>query len=79
MDHPDVAIGSRPDYAPYQAMPFRLSMGLTPLELHDWIEPDAQMASDLTEKACLLRDRHHEVFAALVLFRSWPRCLSPGS
>lgn len=65
MDHPDVAIGSGPDYAPYQTMPFRLSMGLAPLDLHDWIEPDAQMAADLTEKARLLRDRHHEVFAAL--------------
>jgi hypothetical protein len=40
-------------------------MGLTPLDLHDWIEPDAHMAVDLAEKERLLRERHGEVFIAL--------------
>jgi hypothetical protein len=54
-----------PDYAPFPAGPFRLSMGLRPLALQDWIEPDEHMAGDLAEKARLLRDRHQEVFAVL--------------
>jgi hypothetical protein len=40
-------------------------MGLRPLELQDWIEPDEHMAVELATKERLLRDRHHEVFAVL--------------
>jgi hypothetical protein len=40
-------------------------MGLTPLDLHDWIEPDARMAVELAEKERLLRERHGDVFIAL--------------
>ena len=54
-----------PDSAPFKAGPFRLSMGLMPLELKDWIEPDAQCAAELKEKERLLTERHAEVFAAL--------------
>jgi hypothetical protein len=54
-----------PDYAPFSLGPFRLSMGLRPLDLQDWIEPDEHMAVELAEKERLLRDRHPEVFAAL--------------
>jgi hypothetical protein len=32
-----------PDYAPFKAGPFRLSIELRPLELQDWIEPDEHM------------------------------------
>lgn len=61
----DVPFPSPPDYAPFKAGPFRLSMGLMPLELKDWIEPDTQCAVELKEKERLLTERHDEVFAAL--------------
>jgi len=61
----DLSFPSPPDYAPFKAGPFRLSMGLMPLELKDWIEPDAQCAAELKEKERLLTERHVEVFAAL--------------
>lgn len=53
------------DYAPYKPGPYRLAMGLTPLDLRDWIEPDARMAAELAEKERLLRERHGDVFIAL--------------
>ena len=62
---PDVPFPSPPDYAPFKAEPFRLSMGLMPLDLKDWIEPDARCAVELTQKERLLTERHDEVFAAL--------------
>jgi hypothetical protein len=40
-------------------------MGLRPLDLQDWIEPDEHLAVELAEKDRLLRDRHQEVFAVL--------------
>lgn len=40
-------------------------MGLQPLDLRDWIEPDERMVVELAEKERLLRERHHEVFAVL--------------
>jgi hypothetical protein len=40
-------------------------MGLVPLDLRDWIAPDARMAFELGDKERLLGERHHEVFAAL--------------
>ena len=61
----DLSFPSPPDYAPFKTGPFRLSMGLMPLELKDWIEPDAQCAAELKEKERLLTERHAEVFAAL--------------
>ena len=61
----DSAFPSSPDYAPFEAEPFRLSMGLMPLDLKDWIEPDARCAVELKEKERLLTGRHAEVFAAL--------------
>ncbi len=61
----DFPFPSPPDYAPFKAGPFRLSMGLMPLDLKDWIEPDAQCAAELKEKERLLTGRHAEVFAAL--------------
>ena len=53
------------EYAPYKSGHFRLAMGLLPLDLRDWIEPDEPMASELAEKERLLRERHQETFAAL--------------
>ncbi len=61
----DSPFPSPPDYAPFKAGPFRLSMGLMPLEIKDWIEPDAQCVAELKEKELLLAERHAEVFAAL--------------
>lgn len=40
-------------------------MGLQPLDLHDWIEPDERLVAELAEKEHLLRERHQEVFAVL--------------
>ena len=40
-------------------------MGLLPLDLQDWIEPDESMVVELAEKERLLRERHPEVFAVL--------------
>jgi len=54
-----------PEYAPYKTGQFRLAMGLLPLDLRNWIEPDERMASELAEKERLLCERHHDVFAAL--------------
>ncbi|MCY4389268.1 MAG: DUF3445 domain-containing protein [Desulfurellaceae bacterium] len=62
---PDEHFPSPPDYAPFKAGPFRLSMGLMPLDLKDWIEPDTQCTVELKEKERLLTERHDEVFAAL--------------
>lgn len=57
--------GPAPDYAPPHTVPFHLTMGLSPLDLHHWMEPDACLASALHEKAHLLHTRHQDVFAAL--------------
>jgi hypothetical protein len=40
-------------------------MGLQPLDLRDWIEPDEHLAAELAEKERLLRERRQEVFAVL--------------
>ncbi len=54
------------DYAPYATgVTDRLSMGLTPLDLKDWIELDAHLTADLKEKERLLAERPHEVLAVL--------------
>ncbi len=60
----EVSFPAPPDYAPFRAGPFRLSMGLMPLDLKDWIEPDSQCAVELKEKERLLTERHAAVFAA---------------
>ena len=60
-----VSFPSPPDYAPFKAGPFRLSMGLMPLNLNEWIEPDTHFAEELKEKERLLTERYGEVFAAL--------------
>lgn len=54
-----------PDYSPFREGPFKLAMGLQPLDLRDWIEPDVRLADELAEKERLLHERHREVFAAL--------------
>lgn len=53
-----------PHYAPFKAGQFRWSMGLTPLDLDDWIQVDAYSPGDLAEKERLLAERHGDVFDA---------------
>ena len=49
--------------APFKLGAFRLTMGLVPLDLHDWIEPDEHLVTDLQEKDRLLHERYDDVFA----------------
>jgi hypothetical protein len=51
--------------APFEPGPFKLRMGLSRLDLADWIEVDEQMSTELAEKRRLLAKRHQDVFAAL--------------
>jgi len=52
-------------HAPFEPGSFKLRMGLSSLDLDDWIEVDERMPADLAEKRRLLADRHEDVFAAL--------------
>ena len=54
-----------PHYAPFKAGEFRWSMGLEPLDLHDWIQVDEGSPLELAEKERLLSERHGAVFDAL--------------
>jgi hypothetical protein len=45
--------------------PFRLTLGLRPLDPADWLEVDGDLESDLAEKRRLLTERFPEVVAAL--------------
>lgn len=62
---PSSSLPPPPDYAPFREGPFKLVMGLQPLDLQEWIEPDVRLAAELAEKERLLRERRQEVFAAL--------------
>lgn len=62
---PTLQFPPAPEYAPYKSGQFRLAMGLLPLDLHDWIEPDEHMKIELAEKERLLCEQHHAVFAVL--------------
>ncbi len=53
------------DYLPFASGPYRMQMGLRPLDLAEWIEIDADLGAILREKRRLLSLRHSEVFAAL--------------
>ncbi len=66
------SVGGEPDgepdglrYQPFDGRPFRQRIGVRPLDLATWIEPDHHFASELAEKQRLLTDRHEDVFAAL--------------
>ncbi len=62
---------SRPDpvsgiaYLPFDGRPFRQRIGVRPLDLATWIEPDDRFADELALKQNLLTNRHGEVFIAL--------------
>jgi len=61
----DPALGPVEYLAPFEAGPFKLRMGLSGLDLADWIEVDENMPAELAEKRRLLSERHQDVFAAL--------------
>lgn len=51
-------------YLPFEA-PYRLAMGVKPLDTAEWIELDADLPDTLALKGRLLETRHEAVFAAL--------------
>ncbi|WAC27629.1 heme-dependent oxidative N-demethylase family protein [Ancylobacter sp. SL191] len=63
-----------PETAPYLHEPFPhtpfdgtrkpFSIALAPLDLAEWIEPDAKLSQTLTERAALMRDKRDVVFRA---------------
>lgn len=55
----------RPDYTPYAGPAGPFSIGLRPLDLDDWIEPDDLLDPMLAEKRQLFADRHEDVVRAL--------------
>lgn len=55
----------RPRYAPYADGVAGFRIGVQPLALADWIEPDDQAAAHFANKAAQLRARHGEVVAAV--------------
>ena len=50
-------------HAPYGSANPPMAIGLKPLDLAEWIEPDAHLAGELVEKGRLLAERHAEVYA----------------
>lgn len=65
MRPPDAVAQEALEYLPFRRGPFRLAMGLAPLDLRDWIAPDARLAIELQEKERLLHERHADIFCAL--------------
>ena len=61
----DFSFPPSPDYAPFKAGPFRLSMGLVHLDLKDWIKPDDNLPAELKEKERLLTECYDQVFCVL--------------
>ncbi len=53
-----------PVYWPFDAGPFRLKLGLKPLDLADWIQIDRAYPDELAQKRRLLNERHDDVFLA---------------
>lgn len=54
-----------PDYLPFEAGPYRMTLGLKPLDLAEWIEIDDALAAILRDKRRLLAARHDDVFHAV--------------
>jgi hypothetical protein len=51
-------------HTPYDGSHKPFSIGLAPLDLKDWIEPDDRLARDLAEKEALIAERRAAVFGA---------------
>lgn len=69
--------------------PLRLSLGLRPLDLEEWLEVDESYRAEVAEKARLLAERHDEVVAvmaagdqaareAALLVQEWVRIHHPA-
>jgi hypothetical protein len=52
-------------YVPFSAGPYRIQMGLSALDLDDWIQIDGNYRAEIDERLRLLGTRHGEVFDAL--------------
>lgn len=49
------------EYVPFDDRPFRLRMGLRPLDLADWLEPDEHEEAELALKRQLVSERYDDV------------------
>jgi len=54
-----------PDYLPFEPGPYRMTLGLKPLDLGEWIEIDDGLGAILRQKRRLLAARHDAVFQAV--------------
>ena len=57
--------GGKVPYLPFDGRPFKQRIGIRPLDLTLWIEPDDQFDAQMKLKAALLSERHPDVFLAL--------------
>jgi hypothetical protein len=53
-----------PTYTPYDGSSKPFTIGLMPLDIGRWIEPDGDLSRYLGEKQLLLESRRHEIFVA---------------
>jgi hypothetical protein len=51
-------------YTPYDGSATPFTIGLSQLDLADWIEPDAQLGAYLAQKRALLATHHNDIFRA---------------
>lgn len=86
------ALPESPEYLPFAPGPFRLQMGVKPLDLAEWIEIDRHYPAEWARKNQLLREHHDEIAVGLPesepaaretrslvwehLVRRFPRCFS---
>jgi dimethylamine monooxygenase subunit A len=52
-------------YVPFDGRPFKQRIGVRPLDLARWIEPDDRFDEEMHLKDSLLTDRHADVFASM--------------
>jgi dimethylamine monooxygenase subunit A len=52
-------------YIPFDGRPFKQRIGVRPLDLATWIEPDDRFEAELQLKDSLLTQRHSDVFATM--------------
>lgn len=56
---------SKPKYLPFASGEWRLSLGMKPLKIKEWIEIDEHFCAELALKDNLLKEQYSEVFASL--------------
>jgi dimethylamine monooxygenase subunit A len=52
-------------YIPFDGRPFKQRIGVRPLDLAMWIEPDERFADEMTQKDVLLAERYNQVFVSM--------------